>query len=53
MRDARGTAAALQQCVKRQPSHLRKIDVHSLSFQTALELAAGGVFTALLLRWLM
>ncbi len=30
-----------------------KVDVHSLAFQTKLEIAAGAVFTAMLLRWLM
>jgi len=29
------------------------MDVHSLGFQTAAEIAVGGVLTALLLRWLM
>ena len=31
--------------------HLPKLDIHSLGLQTSLELAAGGVLTALLLRW--
>ena len=31
--------------------HRRKIDL--LDVQTKLELAAGGVFTAVLLRWVM
>ncbi len=39
--------------MKRSPSHRPKVDFHSLGFQTSVELAAGGVFTALLLRWLM
>ena len=39
--------------MKRSPIRLPKVDVHSLAFQTKLELAAGAVFTALLLRWLM
>ena len=32
--------------------HLPKFDIHSLGLQTSLELAAGGVLTALLLRWM-
>ncbi len=32
---------------------LPKVDVHSLAVQTKIELAAGAVFTVLLLRWLM
>lgn len=32
--------------------HLRKVDVHSLAFQTTLELALGGLLIALLLRWI-
>ena len=39
--------------MKRSPIRLPKVDVHSLAFQTKLELAAGAVFTALLMRWLM
>ena len=31
--------------------HLPKIDIHSLGLQTSLELAAGGVLAALLMRW--
>jgi hypothetical protein len=29
-----------------------KSDLNSLGFRTALELAAGGVLTALLIRWI-
>ena len=39
--------------MKRPPIRLPKVDVRSLGFQTTVEIAAGGVFTALLLRWLM
>jgi hypothetical protein len=39
--------------MKRPHLHLPRPDVHSLGFQTSLELAAGGLLTALLLRWLM
>ena len=39
--------------MKRSPIKLPKVDVHSVGFQTKLELAAGAVFTALLMRWLM
>jgi hypothetical protein len=38
--------------MKRLRVHLPKVDVHSIGFQTALEIAAGALFTALLLRWL-
>ena len=31
--------------------HRPKIDLHSIALQTSLELAAGGVLTALLIRW--
>lgn len=34
------------------PRLLPKIDVHSPSFQTGLEIATGAIFTAILLRWL-
>jgi hypothetical protein len=33
--------------------HFPRPDVHSLGFQTSLELAGGGLLIALLLRWLM
>lgn len=33
-------------------AHLRKPDVRSLGFQTSLELAAGGLMIAILLRWI-
>lgn len=36
--------------MKRSP-HLPKLDL--LGVQTALEVAAGGVFAAVLLRWVM
>jgi hypothetical protein len=36
----------------KRPRLLPKIDVHSLSFQTAIEIAMGAIFTAILLRWL-
>jgi hypothetical protein len=39
--------------MKRPPVRHRRIDVHSLGFQTTIEIAAGGLFTILLLRWLM
>ena len=39
--------------MKRPHFHLPKVDIHSLEFQTGLELAAGAVFTAMLLRWMM
>ena len=39
--------------MKRSPIRLPKVDIHSVAFQTKVELAAGAVFTALLLRWLM
>ena len=39
--------------MKRPRIPLSKIDIHSLGFQTKLELAVGAVFTALLLRWLI
>ena len=29
----------------------KKIDLHSLGLQTCLELAAGGLCTVLLIRW--
>ena len=32
--------------------HRPKLDLHSLGVQIALELAAGGLFTVLLIRWL-
>ena len=31
--------------------HRPKVDLHSIAFQTTLELAAGALFTALLIRW--
>jgi len=37
--------------MKRPPLHLPKFD--PLGLQTALEVAAGGVFAAILLRWVM
>jgi hypothetical protein len=37
--------------MKRSPITLPKLDL--LGLQTALEVAAGGVFTAVLLRWMM
>jgi hypothetical protein len=39
--------------MKRPHFHWPKPDFHSVGFQTAVEIAAGGIFTALLLRWLM
>ena len=32
--------------------HFTKGDFTSLGFQTSLEIAAGGILTALLLRWI-
>ena len=32
--------------------HRPKIDIHSVALQTTLELAAGGVAFAMLVRWL-
>jgi hypothetical protein len=29
----------------------KKLDIHSLGLQTCLELAAGGLFTIVLIRW--
>jgi hypothetical protein len=31
---------------------LKKCDLTSLGFRTSMELAAGGVLTAMLLRWI-
>ena len=31
--------------------HRPKVDLHSIALQTSLELAAGGVLTELLIRW--
>ncbi len=39
-----------QEGVMKRP-HLPKLDLHSLGLLTSLELAAGGLLTALLLRW--
>jgi hypothetical protein len=39
--------------MKRPHFRMPRMDVHSLGFQTTAEIAAGGIFTALLLRWLM
>ena len=41
-----------QEGVMKRPD-LPKLDLHSLGLLTSLELAAGGVLTALLLRWMM
>ncbi len=38
--------------MKRPKIHFPKLDFHSLGLQTSLELAAGAVLTALLLRWM-
>ena len=46
-------ALLLQNCMKRPPVHSSRLDLHSSGFVTSLEIAAGGLFTALLLRWLM
>ena len=53
-----GTRAAIEawpmlgrNIMKRSPRTVSKIDV--LGVQTALEVAAGGVFAAVLLRWVM
>ena len=32
--------------------HITRTDLKSLGFQTSLEIAAGGVLTAMLLRWI-
>ncbi len=37
--------------MKRPHFHRPKLDLHSIALQTSLELAAGGLFTALLIRW--
>jgi hypothetical protein len=37
--------------MKRSPQQVSKIDI--LGVQMVLEVAAGGVFTAVLLRWVM
>jgi hypothetical protein len=37
--------------MKRPHFHLHKLD--TLEVKTSLELAAGGFFTAVLMRWLM
>lgn len=38
--------------MKRPPNFLPfKVDLQSLAVQTSLEIAAGGVLTALLMRW--
>ena len=37
--------------MKRPHFHLPKVDLHSIAVQTSLELAAGGLLTALLIRW--
>jgi hypothetical protein len=39
--------------MKRPHIRIPRVDVHSLGFKTAAEIAAGGILTALLLRWLM
>jgi hypothetical protein len=38
--------------MKRPRLPLVKFDVHSLGFQTAVEIATGAVLTAVLIRWL-
>jgi hypothetical protein len=38
--------------MKRPHIHLPKIDLRSLAVQTVLELAAGALAIALLLRWI-
>jgi hypothetical protein len=38
--------------MKRPQFHWPKIDVRSLGFQTAIEIAAGGLLMAILLRWI-
>ncbi len=42
----------LGSAMKRPHLPLLKVDLHSLGFQTGLELAAGGLATAMLLRWI-
>jgi hypothetical protein len=32
--------------------HRPKLDPHSVAIQTAIELAAGGLFIAMLIRWI-
>jgi hypothetical protein len=32
--------------------HRPKVDLHSVAVQTTIELAAGGLFLVLLLRWM-
>jgi hypothetical protein len=48
-------AHAVLIAIRMRRSHIRlsRVDVHSLGFKTTAELALGGIFTALLLRWLM
>jgi hypothetical protein len=36
----------------KRPRLLPKIDVHSPTFQTGIEIAMGAILTAILLRWL-
>ena len=39
-------------CIMKLPHfHRPKVDLHSIALQTSLELAAGGVLTALLIHW--
>ena len=39
-------------CIMKRPHfHRPKVDLHSIALQTSLELAVGGVLTALLIRW--
>lgn len=40
-----------QNIMKFPPFQKPKLDLRSLGLQTCLELAAGGVFTVVLIRW--
>jgi len=40
------------EAMKRPHFHWPKVDLHSVAVQTTIELAAGGIFIALLMRWI-
>jgi len=42
----------MQYCMKLPHFHRPRIDLHSASVQTVLELAAGALAVTVLLRWL-
>ena len=52
-RNLAGICAASEVSMKLPQIRFPKVDDQSLPFLTKLELGAGAVFTALLLRWLM